>query len=69
MNPCPIKYYGENSPIKVCKLCDVTCLTCNGTLNNNCLTCDTTRYFLDNKCLTQCPLTNYYVVTSPFKAC
>ena len=48
-----------------CKLCNSTCLTCNGAASTNCLTCNTSGaypYFMNtNKtCISACPTNGYY---------
>ena len=64
MSSCPTAgYYADSS--KNCTSCDSTCYTCNGGLEINCLTCNTTkRLFLEastSRCLTcsdNCTLCN-----------
>ena len=42
-----------------CMPCDTTCLTCKGSNPNDCLSCSSTLFLLDNECLTSCP-DDYY---------
>ncbi|CAG9331567.1 unnamed protein product [Blepharisma stoltei] len=61
ISSCPVNHYYVNSGY--CKPCDSTCLTCSGSANNNCLSCNTTStypyYTADNQCVTDCPSTLY----------
>jgi hypothetical protein len=48
--------------------CYTHCLTCYGTLQSNCLSCDNLTYFLNNTCYTLCP--DYYQeAISPIRIC
>ena len=49
--------------------CDITCLTCSGSLNNQCYTCNSNLYYLDGYCLQQCPSSKYYPIDFPTKQC
>ncbi len=63
---CPVeKYYAEFTPIKICKKCNDTCLSCSGPLINECYTCDVTRYFHNNTCIINCPNEKYYSENIP----
>lgn len=53
---------------QTCISCYTNCLTCTGTLSNNCLSCDNNTFYLNNICYTTCP-TYYNSTTSPSRIC
>ena len=62
ISACPSNTYDDTN---VCKVCHGTCLTCDGPLETNCLTCDTLsltngKYNLSQKkCQASCPSVTY----------
>nr|XP_017011802.2 furin-like protease 2 isoform X4 [Drosophila takahashii] len=50
---CPLDTY-ETEDNK-CAFCHSTCATCNGPTDQNCITCRSSRYAWQNKCLISCP--------------
>jgi proprotein convertase subtilisin/kexin type 5 len=59
---CPSDTYADTSTL-ICEKCNVTCLTCDGNSDSNCLTCYSSpeqRYLLNKKCLLSCPDDLYY---------
>lgn len=47
--------------------CYANCLTCSGTSINQCLTCDTSSFFLSSQCYTSCP--SYYRQNTTTRVC
>ncbi|KAL4496916.1 hypothetical protein ABPG73_011882 [Tetrahymena malaccensis] len=64
---CPSGTYPEVSN-RTCMPCNAVCLTCNGSLSTNCLTC--TNYLDVNTCVSQCSVGKYaYSLTKSCKPC
>ena len=69
---CPAQnYFPRTVPIKECVNCDPKCLTCTGTSNLSCQSCQPTQFFTadQTKCTDQCDSFKYYQVITPTKAC
>jgi len=45
VNPCPVSEFGVTSPERECSSCFNTCLTCSGSANNDCNTCNTGLFY------------------------
>jgi len=43
------------TPCNRCAFCHSTCATCNGPTDQSCITCRSSRYAWQNKCLISCP--------------
>ncbi|CAD8151299.1 unnamed protein product [Paramecium octaurelia] len=55
---CDSQNYFDDGFSLLCQQCDINCLTCNGPLSSNCLTCDTNYRLLDlSSCI--CPQGHY----------
>ena len=56
VNACPTGYF-PNINTASCIKCDTTCLTCTGTLNNQCTSCDLNKglFLYSNICYNGCP--------------
>ncbi|KAL4455280.1 hypothetical protein ABPG74_012432 [Tetrahymena malaccensis] len=53
---CPDGYYRDTNA-RICRQCDITCLTCTGPQQNQCLTCGQNfPIYFQGFCLNQCPL-------------
>ncbi|CAD8053689.1 unnamed protein product [Paramecium primaurelia] len=52
MDACPISTFQNNQQ---CIDCDISCLTCIGPLNTDCLICKDTYYLHDQQCVLTCP--------------
>lgn len=66
---CPTNNYYDNSNVCTGKFqqllaCDSTCLTCNGSNSNQCLSCQSPRLFKTSskECITSCGTNKYYDV-------
>ena len=53
---CPIGFYGDSTTWE-CLICDFSCQTCNGSLPNNCLSCNgqVGLYIYSGSCISTCP--------------
>jgi len=52
-----------NTALGLCQSCHPTCRSCNGSLINQCITCNTGTYLYNGQCLSTCPY-SYYPNTS-----
>jgi hypothetical protein len=50
METCGNNYYIDTTNLSNCLGCDVTCLTCSGSLSTNCISCTSTRTLTGNSC-------------------
>ncbi len=51
---CPDEHYFVVEDDLTCLACDNSCLTCEGAASNECLSCSTGLYLLENECLIEC---------------
>jgi hypothetical protein len=58
VSACPNGYYASGT---ACVPCHVTCKTCTGGLNSNCLTCYSYRWVSLGACVAQCPNGTYVI--------
>ena len=64
---CSPGFFGETTT-NICDPCNSTCGTCNGPLSNNCLICDSPRYFKAGYCVTDCG-GGFYPIDTPTRQC
>ncbi|KAL4449881.1 hypothetical protein ABPG74_015000 [Tetrahymena malaccensis] len=53
VNPCPSKFYGNQST-STCDKCEITCQECTGQNSNQCTKCSGDLYLEDNRCVSKC---------------
>ena len=67
---CDLHFYGKTTVPYICTACDISCLTCTGTTNITCLSCDTPLFFNSSAltCISSCLSTQFGQIT-PTRTC